>query len=52
MRNLQIRITFFVVFIGVDYNRWLGNYIKITQFTIIVRGGERVYVTVLTFAGG
>ena len=52
MRNLQIRITFFVVFIGGDYNRWLGNYIKITQFTMLVRCGERVYVNVLPLAGG
>ena len=52
MRNLQIRITFFVVFIGVDYNRWLGKYIKITQFTMFVRGWGRVYVNVLPFAGG
>ena len=44
MGNLQIRRTIFVVFIGVNYNRWLWNYVKITRFTMFVRGGERVYV--------
>ena len=38
MGNLQIRETFFVAFIGADYNWWLRNYIKITQFSIFVRG--------------
>ena len=40
MGNLQIRITFFVVCIGVNYNRWLSNYTKITRFTMFLTGGE------------
>ena len=29
----------FVAFIGVDYNRWLRNYIKTIRLIIFVRGG-------------
>ena len=41
-----------MVFIGVDYNWWFWNYIKITRFTMFVRGGEGVYTNLVPFAGG
>lgn len=37
MSNIQIRETFFVIFIGADYNRWLSDY-KVPWFFIFVRG--------------
>ena len=40
MGNPQISRIFFVAFVGADHNRWLWNYVKITQFTILVRGGR------------
>ena len=30
---------FFAVFIGSDYNGWLWNYVKMTRFTVFVKGG-------------
>ena len=52
MGDVQIKIIFFLVFIGVDFNRWLWNYIKITQFTKFIRGEDGVYINLVPFVEG